>query len=162
MTPRNQNDPLAAPRGRGRRDDGVALLEFALVSVLLFTLIFGIINFGYILSFKQDMTRAAAEGARAGAVAFPGSGALTAAAAATKDAVSASGKTCSTTNGIDSDGDGMTCNVTVAACTGGDGDCVSVELTYDQQHKPLLGPAPVVSAILPKTMVSKSVAKVNS
>ena len=41
------------------------------VMVLLFTLVFGIISFGLILSFKQDMTRAAAEGARAGAVAFP-------------------------------------------------------------------------------------------
>src|SRR3546814_14167095 len=38
----------------------------------LCVLLFGIINFGLILSFKQDMTRAAAEGARAGAVAVAG------------------------------------------------------------------------------------------
>src|SRR3546814_4890777 len=59
-------------RSRGEGDDGAALVEFALVSILLCVLLFGIINFGLILSFKQDMTRAAAEGARAGAVAVAG------------------------------------------------------------------------------------------
>jgi Flp pilus assembly protein TadG len=58
-------------RRRGAGDGGAALVEFAFVMSLLFLLIFGIITFGLILSFKQDVTRAAAEGARAGAVAFP-------------------------------------------------------------------------------------------
>ena len=55
-------------------DDGASsMVEFAFIMVLLLTIVFGIINFGLILSFKQDVTRAAAEGARAAAVAFPGS-----------------------------------------------------------------------------------------
>ena len=56
---------------RARGDQGVALVEFSFVMVLLFTIVFGIIHYGLILSFKQDMTRAAAEAARAGAVAMP-------------------------------------------------------------------------------------------
>jgi Flp pilus assembly protein TadG len=146
---------------RGRGDDGAALVEFAMVAVLLFTLVFGIIHFGYLLSFKQDMTRAAAEGARAGAVAFPNTSALTDASKATQDAVKAAGKNCSTTNGNDNDGDGMSCNVTLGPCISAAGNCVTVTLSYDQQHKPLLGAAPFVNLILPKTLNTKSEARVN-
>jgi Tfp pilus assembly protein PilX len=148
-------------RNRGRGDDGAALVEFALISVLLFTLIFGIIHMGMLLSFKQDMTRAAAEGARAGAVAFPATSALADAAKATQDAVTQSGKTCSTTNGNDSDNDGMSCNVTLGPCITAAGNCVSVVLTYDQKGHPILGAAPFVSLLMPKTITSKSEARVN-
>ncbi|MDQ2649243.1 MAG: pilus assembly protein [Actinomycetota bacterium] len=147
---------------RGRGDDGAALVEFALVSVLLFTLVFGIIHFGYLLSFKQDMTRAAAEGARAGAVAFPATSALQDAKDATQDAVQAAGKNCGGNYaGNDSDGDGMACTVTLTPCVTADGDCVTVLLSYDQEHKPVLGAAPFVNLILPDTLTSKSEARVN-
>jgi Flp pilus assembly protein TadG len=138
------------------------MLEFALVSLLLLTLVFGIIAFGSLLSFKQDITRSAAEGARAGAVAYPASGAATAAQSATKDAVKASGKSCSTTDGVDSDGDGLSCKVSIAACTTSVGSCVTVELRYDQRHHPISGAVPFVSKLLPGTITSKSVARVNS
>src|SRR4029079_19073677 len=52
--------------GRGER--GAVLVEFAISSVLLLLLLFGIIEYGYVLSFKQGLTQAAAEGARAAAV----------------------------------------------------------------------------------------------
>src|SRR5919112_6539675 len=90
-------DGRAEPR-RARGDHGAALLEFALIAIILFTLIFGIISYGFMLSFKQDMTRTAAEGARAGAVAFPASEALAAAQEATIDAAARTGKACSTTD----------------------------------------------------------------
>jgi Flp pilus assembly protein TadG len=147
---------------RGRGEDGAALVEFALVSVLLFTLIFGIIHFGYVLSFKQDLTRSAAEGARAGAVAFPASKALTDAEKATQDAVDAAGKKCGTTKGFDDDGDGMACNVTLGNCVTAAGQCVTVELTYDQKGHPLIGAAPFISRFLPDTLRSKSEARINS
>ena len=155
------SDLKTARRARGRGDDGAALVEFALICVLLFTLIFGIIHFGFLLSFKQDMTRAAAEGARAGAVAFPADNAEDDAAEATQDAVETAGKECSTTNGIDADGDGMACRVTVTPCISSAGDCVSVELIYDQDEHPLLGAAPFVSKLLPDTLTSRSEARVN-
>ena len=58
-------------RGRKRTTRGVALVEFAIVALLLFTLIFGIIGYSYMMSFRQALTQAAAEGARAGALDSP-------------------------------------------------------------------------------------------
>jgi Flp pilus assembly protein TadG len=154
-------DGRAMPR-RARGDDGAALLEFALVAIILFTLIFGIISYGFMLSFKQDMTRTAAEGARAGAVAFPASEALGAARQATIDAAARTGKACSTTDGLDSDGDGLSCSVTITPCTTSAGNCVNVELRYDQDGHPIVGRIPLLDELPPNTLSSKSVARVNS
>lgn len=151
---------------RGRGDDGAALVEFAFVMVLLFTLIFGIISFGLILSFKQDMTRAAAEGARAGAVEVPGTAAWAAADSATDEAVDGFDRTCNS-------GDGMSCNVNLHDCAvpmtpgtasnpSSTGDCVTVELVYDYDGHPLLADLPIISAVLPNTIRDSSVARLNS
>lgn len=154
----------AAPR-RCRDEGGTAILEFTLVAVLLLTLVFGIINFGLILSFKQDMTRAAAEGARAGAVAFPASGALVDAQTATEQAVHGFDKTCTP-------GSGLTCNVRQHDCSGPvpdtngdsptDPNCITVELVYDYEHHPLLVPVPMISAFLPDEVRAESSARVNT
>ena len=165
MTTRNIERRSAGDRPHGRRlrgDDGAALLEFALVSVLFFTLVFGIINYGYMLSFQQDLTRAAAEGARAGAVAYPGTGAGSASALGTQDAITVSGKKCTTTDGLDADGDGMSCKTSVVPCLTSAGNCVKVELKYDQAHHPLLGPIPFFSALPPGTLTASSEARVNA
>ncbi|CAN5339959.1 hypothetical protein BH09ACT12_BH09ACT12_09380 [soil metagenome] len=55
----------------GRRDDGAAAVEFALVVIPLMTLMLGILGYGFMLSFRQSVSQAAAEGARAAAVAPP-------------------------------------------------------------------------------------------
>ncbi|HEX4867840.1 MAG TPA: TadE family protein [Acidimicrobiales bacterium] len=148
---------------RGQGDEGAALVEFALVAVLLATLIFGIINFGLLLSFKQDMTRAAAEGARQGAVAYPEADALTDARAATATAVQGFDRTCGA--------GGLTCNVNMHDCdqpipdpgwdTSPDPDCVTVELVYDYDHYPLLAKLPMIEPFLPDWVRAKSVARVN-
>lgn len=163
---------------RSRGDDGAAILEFALVAVLLLTIVFGIINFGLILSFKQDMTRASAEGARAAAVALPspvvGSNDTRrlAGVAATNEAVDGFGKTC----GVD----GMTCAVQIHDCdytvadtdfgatpdsNGYDNnaqpDCVTVKLVYDYAAHPLIVPVPLISGFLPDEIRSKSVVRLN-
>jgi len=52
---------------RGER--GAAALEFALIVPILCLLLFGIIAYGMMLSFRQNLSQAAAEGARAAAVA---------------------------------------------------------------------------------------------
>lgn len=149
---------------RARGDEGAALVEFALVSVLLATLIFGIINFGLLLSFKQDMTRAAAEGARQGAVAYPASDALVDAQAATATAVQGFDRTCNS--------GGLTCNVDVHDCdqaipdadwaASTDPDCVTVELVYDYDHYPLLAKLPMIEPFLPDVVRAKSVARLGS
>lgn len=164
---------------RAHGDGGTAILEFTLVAVLLFTLIFGIIGFGLILSFKQDMTRAAAEGARAGAVALPstivgvGDTRRVAADAATIEAVRELGRDCSPQ-------DGMTCAVQIHDCdftppagstnpnpdfNGYDGngqpDCITVRLVYDHDNYPLIAKLPMIALFLPSSLKASSVVRLN-
>lgn len=47
-----------------RRASGQGVVEFALVSLLLFPLIFGVIEFGWLLYAHHEVTSAAREGAR--------------------------------------------------------------------------------------------------
>lgn len=62
------------PRPRGpiallrRNERGTALVEFALVTPLLFLLLFGIIDFGRALNYYNQITQLAGQGARAAAV----------------------------------------------------------------------------------------------
>lgn len=60
-------------RARVRGDRGAALVEFALVSTLLFSLLFGVFTGGIALSRKNSMTNAVREGARLGATLPAGS-----------------------------------------------------------------------------------------
>lgn len=151
-------------RRRPRRaggDAGAALVEFAFVMVLLFTLVFGIISFGLILSFKQDVTRAAAEGARAGAVAFPSAEAQTKAQLALEDAVTTFGGDTWATQGCGRAGV-TTCAAVVAECDNEPGvDCVTVTLAYDYDQFPLFGDIPLVSGFFPDEVSATSVARVN-
>ncbi len=159
------------------------MVEFAFVGVLVVLLLTGIITFGLLLSFKQDMTRAAAEGARAGAVAASGE-AYQEAADATMEAVRGFDKDC----GAD---DGLTCNIDVHACSEAveqgtpivlpvvpvtvpvtllpsdpaddptsEPQCVTVELVYDHDEFPLLPEFPILSAMLPDEMRDSSVARI--
>jgi len=152
-------------RGRCRDDAGSAILELALVSILLLTLVFGIINFGLILSFKQDVTRAAAEGARAATVAYPAANAASDAYTATDQAVRGFNKTCDGSKGL-------TCLARQHDCsdpvpdTNGDSpsvpNCVQVDLTYDYTGYPLVVPVPLIASFLPKQIRATSDARVNT
>lgn len=158
-------DGRPRPR-RGRGDDGAALVEFALVASILLLLVVGMINFGLILSFKQDVTRAAAEGARGGAVAIPltvgqtySQAAQTAATSAVNDAVKQMGGRFSTSGCTN----GMTCTVTVAPCVSQTSySCVTVKVSFDYEHNRMYGNLPIISAFLPKTVEATSVARINS
>ena len=172
-------EPGRARPHEGRRvagDEGAALLEFALVAVLLFTIIFGIIQFGLILNFKQDVTRAAAEGARAGAVAVAASGgtaedaAETAAVAAMTEAIdgiggSFSGSTCTpgpAVVGTTVMTDELVCEVEVAPCDQDpDESCVTVALRYPYKESPLFGDIPLISVFFPERVAATSVARIN-
>lgn len=161
-------------RPQTRRDDGAAMVEFAFVGVILVLFAFGIIVFGLLLSFKQDVTRGAAEGARVGAVepppmSLPASAAddprYLAALAATEDAVASFDQEC--------DVDGMTCTVTVHDCDpdapvsypdywdNDKEDCVTVALEYDYAGFPLILDPPLLSALTPDRISSTSVARLN-
>ena len=149
---------------RARGDQGAALVEFALVMTLLFTLIFGIISFGLILSFKQDMTRAAAEGARAGAVAFPATDAEPDAEAALDEAIDAFGGPNWQGTGCEaSPRAGMTCEARIDPCPEDPSlECVIVEMSYDYDSFPLFGNIPLISEFMPDTIDATSVARTNA
>lgn len=166
-----------ASRRRPRRSSGergVAMVEFALVSVLIVMLVVGMLHFGLILSFKQDVTRAAAEGAREAAVTLPPATApatqsfdsrYIAGVAATEDAVRSFDEQCGS--------GGMTCTVTIHDCKQApvanvtsyygntDDDCITVELVYDYESFPLIPQPPLLASALPDRLAAKSVARLN-
>lgn len=151
------------------------MVEFAFVGVILVMFAFGIIVFGFLLSFKQDVTRAATEGARAGAVAVHAGAEpttpdddqrLQAAQAAIREAVDGFGQDC--------DEPATTCNVTLHDCgtqppatpdltywANATPDCVTVELVYDYASFPLIIDPPLLSGALPDRISATSVARLN-
>lgn len=136
---------------RGRSERGAALVEFAIASVVLLVLLFGIISYGYVLSFKQGLTQAAAEGARAGAVGGD-------VAAAVSRSVGAYNRTCNS--------GGLTCKSNTSAWppvpyTCGTRSCITVEVSYDWKNYPLLPKFPGLGLLLPDTIKSISVAQVS-
>lgn len=141
-----------APEPRRRHDQrGAALVEFAIASVVLLTLLFGIITYGYVLSFKQGLTQAAAEGARAGAVGRDVSAAVT-------KAVGAFNTTCNT-GGLTCKSDTTSWPPAPYAC--GAHSCITVEVSYDWKNYPLLPKFPGLGLLLPDTLKSKSVSQVS-
>lgn len=143
-----------APRWRDQR--GAALVELSLAIVVLLLLVFGIITFGLILSFKQGMTQAAAEGARAAAVA-PLADAVVMAEAATARSVDAFDQACNV--------DGLTCTFgppRPCAPPAVTRQCMEVELVYDYENFPLLPKLPLLAALLPATLTSASDVELSS
>lgn len=140
-------------RGRGER--GAALVELSLAVMLLCTLLFGIISYGYALSFKQSLTQAAAEGARAAAVAASGS-AEPAAKSGVARAVNAFKKTCGS--------GGLTCTYSTLATDTScatNGVCMRVRVSYDYKQYPLMPKLPGLGLLLPDTIQATSITQVN-
>jgi Flp pilus assembly protein TadG len=116
---------VAGRRTLARRSSrGAAAVEFALVAIPLLIIVFGVITYGYMLSFRQSVSQAAAEGARAAAVAAPGADREQLARGAIQAAV---GSSCS--------GSYLTCAITIDDDDGGC-SCVQVELTYRYAQDP--------------------------
>jgi Flp pilus assembly protein TadG len=144
-------------RARGRSHDqrGAAVVEFAIASVVLLTLLFGIISYGYALSFKQGLTQAAAEGARAAAVASSGQ-AQNAASTAVGPALNAFNKSCTSS--------GMSCTYSTKAtdtnCSA-NGACMRVQVSYDYKDYPLMPKFPGLGLLLPDSLTATSIVQIN-
>ncbi|WP_082612542.1 MULTISPECIES: TadE/TadG family type IV pilus assembly protein [unclassified Nocardioides] len=141
---------------------GAAAVEFALILPILMILIFGIISYGMMLSFRQAISQAAAEGARAAAVAQRDADQVPNARAAVNEALEGYGVTCS---GSSLTRDGVTvgsCAVTIATCDGEPATvkCASVRITYDYADHPLLG-VPMMGMVLPDELEYTAVARVS-
>lgn len=142
---------------RSRDERGAALVEFAIASTVLLVLLFGIITYGYVLSFKQGLTQAAAEGARKAAVSTAATAPANAASAVEK-AVNAFDKHCNLPVS-----DGTTCTYDMSAlatgCSAND-ICMRVRVSYDYKNHPLLPKFPGLGLLIPDTIQSTSVTQV--
>jgi Flp pilus assembly protein TadG len=145
--------------GRRRHDErGAALVEFAIASTVLLVLLFGIITYGYVLSFKQGLTQAAAEGARKAAVSTAATAPANAATAVEK-AVNAFDKHCNLPVT-----DGTTCTYDMSALATGCSAaniCMRVRVSYDYKNHPLLPRFPGLGLLLPDTIQSTSITQVS-
>jgi Flp pilus assembly protein TadG len=139
---------------RVREDRGAAAVEFALVVPLLLVLVFGIVSFGFMLSFRQALSQAASEGARAAAVQLDTTARSADATAAVTDALAGLGVTC--TSGVLYDGASPagTCVVGPAgACDSAPTrDCVTVTLTYRYADHPKVPSFPLVGSMMPEEL----------
>ena len=123
-----------------------------MIVIPLCLLLFGIITFGLVMGFKQNMVQAASEGARAGAVATSNALALTNAQLATEDAVRGFGKEC----GVE----GLTCSYSTAASASSVGTCIFVSVEYDYANYPFVD-IPLVGAFIPDDFSAESSMQVN-
>ena len=139
---------ISARLRRRLPERGAAAVEFALVVIPLLYLVFGVISYGYMLSFRQSISQATAEGARSAAV-TPGGisnpDLLTRAQNAINDSLSSYGVKCASTAGASGSlthngTPAGTCTINPpATCTGSTTDkCVKVTLDYTYSDDSLL------------------------
>lgn len=137
------------------RERGAAAVEFALVAPLVLMLLFGIISYGYMLSFRQAISQGAAEGARAAAVApstFTPAQLQATALAAVQQALANYNATCGSV--------ALTCAVVVDNCPSNTAKrCASVTIDYLYDAHPLVPKFPGIP--LPEHLKYTAVAQVS-
>ena len=151
---------------RPTRDRGAVLVEFALIAPIFVTLVFGIISYGYMLSYRQALGQAASEGARAAAVVPSGMSVAakgTRALNALNDSLSSYGVTCagsvlkhgSTTVG--------SCSIqTKTACPSDSSrSCAIVTIVHRYRDHPLIPTFPGLGITLPEQLTYTAVVEVN-
>jgi Flp pilus assembly protein TadG len=150
---------------RRRDDNGAAAVEFALVLPLLVLLLFGIISYGVMLSFRQSLSQAAAEGARAAAVTVVDDDKQDEAYAAVDEALNSFGVGCVAGNLTRGGSDVGSCSVsTPGACTPAASvgvQCVTVELVFEYRDHPIVPSFPGVGYVVPKQLVYSAQARVS-
>jgi Flp pilus assembly protein TadG len=133
-------------RARRRRGDesGAAILEFSLVVILFVSFLYALIAFGVILAKKQEITNAAADGARSAV------GAADPVDAATKRVKEALG-----------DPIGSPANYvptySTGPCTGGSGNCITVTIDWNYGAHPVVPNPPLFGTVTPDTVSAKAV-----
>ncbi len=151
---------------RRRRDDnGAAAVEFALVVPLLVLLLFGIISYGVMLSFRQSLSQAAAEGARAAAVTFVEDDKQDEAIDAVDGALDSFGIACAAGNLLKDGSDVGSCTVSLpGACTPAAAvgvECVTVTLSFDYRENPIVPSFPGVGYVMPDKLTYSAQARVS-
>ncbi|MCW2815939.1 MAG: TadE family protein [Nocardioides sp.] len=158
---------MAGPRRRRERrgQRGASAVEFALVVPVLLLLLLGIISYGFMLSLRQAVTQAAAEGARAAAVTLVLAEKQANGRTAVSNSLDTYGITCSAGNLVRAGDTVGTCDVTApgacvpAAATGV--QCVKVTVSYNYGDHPLIPTFPGVGVVLPDTLSYSAQARVS-
>src|SRR5690349_6349547 len=146
---------------RERNERGAAVVETALcLCFLVLPIVFGIIGYAYMLSFRQTVSQSAAEGARAAAVAPIGTATAARQTAAYK-AIDASMST--GVGGLKCGENHLTCDATlVANCGDGSaGNCIKVTVTYPYRDHSLLPSIPGLGFVYPATLTYSAMAQVS-
>jgi Flp pilus assembly pilin Flp len=157
-------------------DAGAAAVEFTIVASLLFLLIFGIITFGVLYGYRQQLTQGTAEGARAAvAIAYTPSSYANVQEAArlqVNRSIAGTKRQCPSPLVSGTSGtlavDGIQCTFLVYPCssatpgsgvpTGAD-DCLQAKVVLDNNTKPLLAKLPLLSAATPTSLTGTYVVR---
>jgi Flp pilus assembly protein TadG len=156
MGPRTRN--IAKRLKRRREDDerGAEMIEFALVVVLLITLLYGIITFGLILAAQATITQAAADAARSGIVSAS-TAIATAEAQAGTDMGWMNKGTCGTS------GTTITCVASEIPCPSNTTNtCLKVTVSYNYSSSPLFPQLPGLGLVTPSTISSTNILQIST
>ncbi|KAA1379665.1 pilus assembly protein [Aeromicrobium fastidiosum] len=158
--------PEGSPSRRSERERGAAMVEFALVLPVFVALVFGIVSYGYMLSYRQALGQAASEGARAVAIVPSGMDTATKTTksrTAINDALGGYGVTCSGTNLVHGSSTDGTCSIqpNVACPADATRRCAVVTVTHAYRANPLVPSFPGLGVTLPQNLTYTSVVEVN-
>lgn len=167
---------------RHRRGDehGAEMIEFAIVVVLLITLLYGIITYGMILAAQATVTQAAADASRAGLVLGSAtescgsytvpSSTCTADSEASNDLGWMDKGTCNQFAGTSAPGSNvvvstgpMTCTAIKENCPSNSAiQCLAVTVSYNYSSDPLFPELPGLGLITPSTISSTNVVQLGT
>jgi Flp pilus assembly protein TadG len=131
-------------RARRSGERGAAVLEMALITPLFLLLIFGMINFGFAFSVRENMIHSAQEGLRSALVASSADQLCTAKSAARSRMVGIIGPTRAGSESASSGCTDPTADLTVATstatCPGFAGSsCMTITMTYPYRSDEVVG-----------------------
>ena len=129
-----------------REQRGAVLVEFALVVTFLCLIVFGIITFGILLGYRQNLTQAATEAARAASVQRDPAEQEKAALAAATSALDELDHRCGSTPQA-----GISCTVSALFACPDDTTlaCRTVTVTLDNDLHAVVPKIPLLSAFIP-------------
>jgi Flp pilus assembly protein TadG len=149
---------VEVPRGvsgvpKRQEQRGAVLVEMALVVTFLCLVVFGIISFGILLGYRQNLTQAATEAARAASVQQDPDDQKAAALAAATSALGELDHTCGTTPEA-----GLTCTVSdIFACPSDTTlACRTVTVTLDNGAHSVVPKVPLLSTFIPDQLHAKT------
>ena len=156
----------ARPARRREQEAGVAMIEFALILPVLVALLFGIIAYGYMLSYRQGLSQAASEAARAAAIVPSGLSASSKATKATtafNDALGSYGMSCSSGVLLHGTSAYGTCTIQTSTPCPSDStrQCAIVKVSHQYRDHPLVSSFPGLGITLPQNLVYTAVVEVN-